>query len=221
MPAESPLRHRLGAGDGLIETFGWFPNRGAVRVARHRARMEHSAEALGIAFSPEAFDAALAGVATGSEPLRVRVTLDGGGRLDATAAPFRPLADGAVWRVAIAATRLDSRDPLLAHKTTRRTAYDAARAEIPPGDADEVLLLNERGEICEGTITSVFADMGDGTLATPRLACGLLAGILREELLESGRAVERVLTPGDLASAKTLFVGNSLRGLIAVRLVDR
>ena len=38
----------------------------------------------------------------------------------------------------------------------------AARAEFPREQADEVILLNERGEVCEGTITNVFVDMGDG-----------------------------------------------------------
>ena len=42
----------------------------------------------------------------------------------------------------------------------------------------------------------------------------------RSELHESGRAEERVLTPADLAGARALYVGNSLRGLIAARLAS-
>ena len=80
-----------------------------------------------------------------------------------------------------------------------------------------MLLLNERGEVCEGTITSLFLDDGSGILKTPPLASGLLAGVLREELLETGNAAERVLRPGDLASG-AILVGNSLRGLIRGRL---
>ena len=129
------------------------------------------------------------------------------------AAAFAPLAAGTVWRLKIAGTRLSSTDPLLRHKTSRRAAYAAARAEFPAADVDEVLLLNEDGVLCEGTITSLFLDDGTGILKTPPLASGLLAGVLREELLESGRAVEQVLQPQDLQGG-TLFVGNSLRGLI-------
>ena len=77
----------------------------------------------------------------------------------------------------MAQTRLRSGDPLLRHKTTRRAVYDRARGEFAPAEADEVLLLNERDEVCEGTITSLFVDAGDGgPLLTPALACGLLAG---------------------------------------------
>lgn len=219
MPAEGALRDRLGADARLIETLGWLPGEGTVRAALHRARMERSARALGFRFDGAAFDAALAGIANGDAPLRLRLTLGAEGDFDAAAAPFSPLPAGTVWRVALARTRLASGDPLLAHKTTRRAVYDAARAEHPADAADEVLLLNERGEVCEGSFTNLFADLGDGVLATPPLACGLLPGILRGEMLASGRAAERMLRPADLGAATALFVGNSLRGLIAARLV--
>ncbi len=149
----------------------------------------------------------------GPAPLRIRLELFTDGRIDVQTAPFTPIPTGATWRVKIAATRLSSNDPLLCHKTSRRAAYAAARAEFPAAEADEVLLLNERGEICEGTITSLFLDDGSGTLKTPPLSCGLLAGVLREELLQEGRAEERVLYPQDLAG-RPFFLGNSLRGLI-------
>ncbi len=121
----------------------------------------------------------------------------------------------------IAQTRLSSGDPLLRHKTTRRDAYQNARSEFPVSDADEVILLNERGEVCEGTITSLFVDPGEGRpLLTPLLSCGLLAGVLRAELIDQGRAREAVLAPADLTRANAIFVGNSLRGLIPARLAD-
>jgi len=146
-------------------------------------------------------------------PLRIRLELFPDGRIDVQTAAFTPLAADTIWRLKIAGTRLSSTDPLLRHKTSRRTAYAAARAEFPATEADEVLLLNERGEVCEGTITSLFLDDGSGILKTPPLASGLLAGVLREELLETGRAVEARLLPEDLKSG-TIFAGNSLRGLI-------
>ncbi|RUX12355.1 hypothetical protein EOA27_20175, partial [Mesorhizobium sp. M2A.F.Ca.ET.037.01.1.1] len=118
----------------------------------------------------------------------------------------------------LARVRLDSGDTLLRHKTSRRDAYQHARAEYLASRADEVLLANERGELCEGTITNLFADLGNGPLATPRLDCGLLPGILRGELLDEGRAVEAIYSFDDLKAAKAIFVGNSLRGLIPARL---
>jgi 4-amino-4-deoxychorismate lyase len=150
-------------------------------------------------------------------PHRIRLEPVPDGRNEVQTAPFAPLAENTVWRLRISETRLSSTDPLLRHKTSRRTLYTAARAEVPAAEDDEVLLLNERGDICEGTITSLFLDDGSGILKTPPLAAGLLAGVLREELLETGRAVEQALRVDDLASG-TLLVGNSLRGLIRGRL---
>ena len=66
--------------------------------------------------------------------------------------------------------------------------------------------------------TDIFVQTDDGNLLTPALACGLLPGVLRAELLETGKAREAVLEPDDLVDAPALFVGNSLRGLIPAKL---
>ena len=42
-----------------------------------------------------------------------------------------------------------------------------------------MILLNQRGEVCEGTITNIFVDIGEPVLVTPALTCGLLPGVLR------------------------------------------
>lgn len=122
----------------------------------------------------------------------MRLTLDGTGRLTVEATPL-PAAKP-VWRVGLAAQRLASGDPWLRVKSNRRAAYDAARADLP-ADLDERLLLNERGEVCDGTITTVFFDAGEG-MRTPPLEAGLLPGILRETMLETGRCREAPL-PGE------------------------
>ncbi|MGF7005536.1 aminotransferase class IV family protein [Aminobacter sp. BE322] len=220
MSSESALRDRLGAGFELIETLRWEPQGGFLRGERHLARLAASAAVLGFACDRTAVEQALARAVGGDAPLRVRLTLSAGGKAEVTAQAFVPLPPDTVWTLRIAATRLSSTDALLRHKTTRRQAYDAARTEFAREDADEVILLNEAGEVCEGTITSVFLDMGDGgPLKTPALACGLLAGVLRGEMIDRGEAVEARLTVDDLAGASKIFVGNSLRGLIAARLV--
>jgi len=217
MPAEGSLRDGQAAGFSLIETLRWEPEGGYLRLPLHLARLQHSACELGFAFSREAADDALARAAGGGGPLRVRLVMSRDGDCTVAAQPFRPFAPGTVWRLAIAETRLDPGEPLLRYKTTLRQRYDAARAEFDPAVADEVLLLNKRGEVCEGTITNLFV-RADGTWLTPPLSCGLLAGVLRAEMLATGQAREAVLAPGDLAGAE-LAVGNSLRGLIAARLV--
>ena len=73
---------------------------------------------------------------------------------------------------------------------------------------DEVIFLNERGEVCDGTITTLFFDRGQG-MRTPPLTCGLLPGVLRADLA----VPEEVLLASDLPRVH-LWVGNSLRGLM-------
>lgn len=218
MPSESAVRDGNGAGFELIETLRWEPASGFVRLERHMARLAASARELGFKLSPAGIDCALRDAVRGDAPLRIRLTLPQDGKPEVAAQPFTPLAPGAVWTLKIAETRLDANDLLLRHKTTRRSVYDAARAEFSREEADEVILFNQHGQVCEGTITNVFVDTGDSILLTPPLRCGLLPGVLRGELLESGKAREVVLTGNDLRRANAIFVGNSLRGLIRARL---
>lgn len=202
----------------LIETLRWQPDEGFIRLHLHLARLSRSARRLGF---PQPIDAAAKldeAVAEAVAPLRVRMTFDQQGRIAVTSAPFVPLAPEAVWTVRIARTRLDSSDKLLRVKTTRRAIYESARAEYTAPEADEVILLNERGEVCEGTITSIFLDNGSGILRTPPISCGLLAGVLRTELICGRKARVGRLTPADLDDGG-LYVGNSLRGLIRANLI--
>ncbi len=206
----------------LIETLRYETEAGFVRLRLHLARLVRSARRLGMSGADGAQAALLAAVeaAAGNAgtALRVRLELFPDGRIEVKTAPFTPLPEETVWRVRIAAMRLNSSDPLLRYKTSRRAAYEAARAEFAPSEVDEVLLLNEKGEVCEGTITSVFLDDGSGILKTPPIACGLLAGVLRTELICQRRARVARLSLNDLARGN-LYVGNSLRGLIRVNLM--
>ncbi|CAM5368319.1 hypothetical protein MAUB1S_06313 [Mycolicibacterium aubagnense] len=221
MPAESPLRDGNAPSFSLIETLRWEPETGFVRLERHLARLGASAMELGFRHDADAASTALlSAVKDASAPQRMRLALAASGNVEATAQPFQPLPAGTVWTLQLAQVQLSSHDALLRHKTNRRDIYQEARTEYAAADADEVLLANERGEICEGTITNLFVDLGDDSpLLTPALACGLLPGILRGELLDQGRAREAVLTLRDLTAARRLYIGNSLRGLIAARFV--
>ena len=219
MSAEGALRDGNTADFDLIETMRWEPGQGFLRFERHLARLYGSAEELGFACDPQRVGEVLANtVGAQQTALRTRLVLQRNGQVTAAAQPYEPLAADKVWRLQLARVRLSSTDTLLRHKTSRRQLYTHARSEYLVTQADEVLLANERGEICEGTITNVFADFGDGVLMTPRLDCGLLPGVLRAELLDEGRLQEAIYSYDELKSAKAIFVGNSLRGLIPATL---
>jgi len=210
MSVESPLP---GLDDfGLIETLLWTREGGFWLADGHRARLADSARALGFAVSFESYDRALAEVCKNpaAERLRVRLELRRDGRLGVSAVPF-PVEPPRIWRVAVAKTRLDSANPLLRHKTTRRAIHEDALAAAQAVDprVDEVIFLNERDEVCEGARTNLFLPRGKNLL-TPSLGCGLLAGVLRADLLARGEAREHILRLDDLRSGFRL--GNALRG---------
>jgi para-aminobenzoate synthetase/4-amino-4-deoxychorismate lyase len=96
--------------------------------------------------------------------------------------------------------------------------YERESRRVARKGIDEVLFLNERGELTEGSRTNLFVRR-DGTLVTPPVSCGLLPGILRGKLIESGECVEDVLYPRDLETAGEIFLGNSLRGLMPAILI--
>ena len=202
----------------LRETLRWEPETGFQRMEQHIRRLLRSADALGFRQPSDAVKT-LEKAVSGDAPLIVRLVMNYKGELDIEADPFVPLASNALWRVKIAQkTKLDSTDTFYRHKSSRREPYEAARAEFPEKEADEVLLLNERGEICEGSTTSVFLEAADGQLLTPPLDSGILPGVLRADLIRERKARGQVLRPDDL-KGRRLFVGNSLHGLIAAELV--
>ena len=93
--------------------------------------------------------------------------------------------------------------------------YEAQQAGF-----DEVVLLNERGEVAECTAANIFA-VKDGRVATPPLHSGCLPGVTRSVLLEIGPAVavpfdERVLKPEDLYSADEVFITSTNRSMLGV-----
>ena len=106
------------------------------------------------------------------------------------------------------------------HKISNRQFYDGERERLRAlTGADEVVFLNAKNELCEGSFTSLFIEM-DGKLFTPPLNAGLLPGILRAELIETGQVQEKTMSLDDLLTAETLYLGNSLRGLIPAALID-
>ena len=94
------------------------------------------------------------------------------------------------------------------HKTTRRAVYDERRARHP--DADDVLLVNDRGELTESTIANVAVKL-DGKWYTPPMEAGCLPGVYRSVLLEEGRLTERRIDLADLESCEGIAVVNSVR----------
>jgi para-aminobenzoate synthetase / 4-amino-4-deoxychorismate lyase len=208
----------------LIETIRYEKGKGLHLLERHLARLQSSAAYFGYPFSREKTLAALdAEAARAPTPVAmVRLLLAEDGTITVTSTPIELPTKSTVWRFVISDQRLDEKDPFFYHKTTRRQFYDREmeRQKALTG-CDEVVFLNKKGELTEGTRTNLFIEI-DGRLFTPALTCGLLPGTLRDELLDLPRAAasEAILTPQDLLAADRVYLGNSVRGLVRAELID-
>jgi para-aminobenzoate synthetase/4-amino-4-deoxychorismate lyase len=208
----------------LIETIRYEKGKGLHLLERHLARLQSSAAYFGYPFSREKTLAALdAEAARAPTPVAmVRLLLAEDGTITVTSTPIELPTKSTVWRFVISDQRLDEKDPFFYHKTTRRQFYDREmeRQKALTG-CDEVVFLNKKGELTEGTRTNLFIEI-DGRLFTPAFTCGLLPGTLRDELLDLPRAAasEAILTPQDLLAADRVYLGNSVRGLVRAELID-
>ena len=95
-----------------------------------------------------------------------------------------------------------------------------AVAEAVKDGFDEVVMLNERGEVAECTSANIFA-VKDGKILTPPLSSGCLEGVTRGILMEIApeagvSVVEQTLRPEDLYNAEEVFISSTNRNLISV-----
>ncbi len=192
----------------LLETLRWEPGNGFWLLERHLARLADSAAYFDRPCDLAAIRRQLADPPWDT-PQRVRLLLAADGQL--TIQPFPLTEQHLPRRLRLAPQPVDSSDPFLYHKTTHRRVYETAAA--CRGDADDVLLWNERGELTEATIANVAVQFDDDTRwLTPPVTSGLLAGTLRAELLDSGDLLEAVIHRDDLDRPHRLQLLNSVRG---------
>ncbi|MGH7540539.1 MAG: aminodeoxychorismate synthase component I [Gemmatimonadota bacterium] len=193
----------------LFETMRREPGRDVTHLDRHLERIRASAEYFGFRFErSDALEAIAKAVASAPDrPCRVRLSLarNGSSEADCVSLP----ADSGPVRVSMDDVEQDPGDVFLFHKTTRRRRYEDALERHP--EADDVLLINDRGEVTESTIANVAVKL-DGRWWTPPIGSGLLPGIGRAVALEEGRLDERAVTIDEVRSAEELALVSDVRG---------
>ena len=203
----------------LIETMLYEPSEGYVLLDRHLERLADSAAYFHYPCMTKQIREALDKHAETleQESYRVRLLLFRDGHIEITDRLLPADAPVTEMTYVISEHATSSKDVFLYHKTTERALYDGEwAAKHDQFGTDEVVFLNERGEITEGSRTNIFALVG-GELLTPALSCGVLPGTFRADLLAQGKASEAVITLDDLGRADQLYLGNSVRGLLPAR----
>jgi branched-chain amino acid aminotransferase len=215
-------------GEGVFETLLasagrlWMPE-------RHHARLLGACARLGL--DPPALDLCQAVSAEllernhlGTSRARVRWTLSGGAPeggptlVVSAVAAADPPASVALWQVPF--TR-NERGALAGIKSTAYAENLLAQAEARRHGADEALLLNSCGELCECATRNLFLVRG-GTVHTPELKSGCLPGVTRAVVLAlcaeaNIPAHQDTLVPADLESAEEVFLTSSIGGILPVR----
>jgi branched-chain amino acid aminotransferase len=228
----SALDHAVTVGDGVFETMkavGGEP----FAMRRHLRRLRTSAALLGLEIgrSDEELRAVCAEVLAADEGLgRLRITVTGGvgplgsGRGTTPATVVVAASPATEWpatsQVVVVPWVRNERSAVAGAKTISYAENVVALAHAHERGADEAVLANTVGALCEGTGTNVFVVQG-GRVRTPSLSTGCLAGITRELVLELIDVEETdALTPADLHGAEEAFLTSSTRDVHPIASVD-
>jgi branched-chain amino acid aminotransferase len=247
-PVLSAFDRGFQLGDGVFETLRARGGR-LTELEEHLARLRRSAEGLGFDLPPEpelgrALSAGIAELLAADNlggpdgDASVRITVSRGAYLGrgllppdehpeptmvVQAWPVPPTPAGHLQvglHLVASAVRRDPESPLNALKTTSRADYVHSRIQARNAGADDALFLTIDGYLSEATSANVFVVRGE-TLATPSLACAILAGTTRDWILRWAASVglrpeEGLLTVRDLAEADEAFLSSSVAGILPV-----
>jgi branched-chain amino acid aminotransferase len=233
-------------GDGVFETLRARGGR-VTELAEHLGRLQRSANGLGFAL-PDGVEGRLGrgiaellaaeGLGGPDGDASIRITVSRGpflGRgllppdehpaptvvVQAWPVPPTPAHHLEVGLHLVASrVRRDPESPLAALKTTSRADFVVARLEAREAGADDALFLTIDGFLSEATSANLFLVRG-GELATPSLACAILAGTTRDWVLRWAadvglRPVEGLLTSRHLHEAAEAFLSSSVAGILPV-----
>jgi para-aminobenzoate synthetase/4-amino-4-deoxychorismate lyase len=192
----------------LIETMRVSESGDVYLLERHLHRLSRSAQYFDFKCDDrDVRDRIREAIPPDGRPCCLRLTLFSDGALHLQP---RPLPSHHAEQLKLATVQVKSDDVFLCHKTTNREIYDQARAECD--DRTDVILVNERGEVTETTVTNIAVSRGDRWI-TPRISCGLLPGVMREELLARGEIVEGIVASEELREGEPIRCFNALRGV--------
>jgi para-aminobenzoate synthetase / 4-amino-4-deoxychorismate lyase len=197
----------------LVETMRFDPEEGVVELHRHLARLRRSAESLGFGFDHHAARNELQAATFGKKrPAVARLLLSPTGAMAIEVRPIGAEITEVPVKCAIRPLPVAPDDYRLRNKTTDRRFYDDARREC---GLFEVVFTDPDGFVTEGSFTTVFVER-DGILLTPPLTRGILPGILREKMIDEGRAREADLRAEDLSDG--FLIGNMVRGMLPAQI---
>lgn len=239
----SPFNHGFLYGYGLFETMRSYGG-SIFRLDRHLSRLHDGAKTLGIADRLTAFDLEKACLdlltANNLTNARVRLTVTAG---EGDMVPNPDTCRGVTIFIAaqklvpqppeiyqrgysaiMSSYRRNSRSPLAGLKSTSYMENFLARQEARAAGVNEVVLLNEKNCVAEGSSTNIFL-VSEQMLTTPSIESGVLPGITREAVLELAQTIgimslARQVELGELLKADEAFLTSSTIEIMPLTQLD-
>ena len=110
-----------------------------------------------------------------------------------------------------------TKTPLSNYKTKNGIIYVLAAIAAKEKGLDDMLLINEKGQILESSHSNIFV-VSNGVLYTPSLTDGCLAGTMRMQVINLAlkhglKVYECPILPSNLLVADEVFLTNAVRGI--------
>ncbi len=217
------MNKTLEFGEGLFETINWQGENEKFQI--HYERLRNSARELSLPYpSYEEFLKVVETASGGEKNIYVKVILTYEGQDHYSAPPEdyhiqvkkKPLPKPPEKvRLGVSPFRRHSQNPLWRHKTTNYLfSIMVKRHALSQGRFDDVV-LNEREEVTECSASNLIV-LRDGKLLTPHRDSGLLVGTTLTYLSRKLPIEETPIKTEDLLEADSLFITNSIMGVVPV-----
>ncbi len=193
-------------------------NRKIKMLNEHLNRMEKAAEYFLFVFDREAIEQKIINYlkSVDEKRFKLKISLTKTGKIEFIKTPITPVEQ---IKVIISKNRISTENRFQYFKTTNRLLYEKEYSKYSRLGFFDVLFLNEKNEIAEGSITNIFIKK-NRKLLTPPVEAGILPGLYRSKLLSSIKNVfETNLTLNDLLTADEIYLTNAVRGKVKVDLL--
>ena len=203
----------------LIETVRYSHCDGFAFLPEHLLRLQRSADYWDFAYNVSEVRSALTDYANTIQQSEcaIRLALNQEGSVTISHRNITSVPKRVVVR--FADKTVDSSDRFYFHKTSNRTLYNEERRRAVEDGVFEALFINEKGNVTEGTITTLFYRIG-GQWYTPPIQNGLLPGVWRDVFLKEKCAIECSINRENFYHADEICIGNSVIGAITVHQVE-
>ena len=140
---------------------------------------------------------------------RLRIFLSKSGEMELSRQILAPLSPS-FCKAKLCLQEADLNQSFIYFKTTHRPHLSLGE--------QEKIYHNKSGELLETSIGNLVLKIA-GKLYTPPVRLGILPGIYRQHLLETGQVEEKVLTVPDLDQAEAIYGCNAVRGLYELQVI--